>query len=406
MYIQRASESYIRSIADTFPVLLVTGPRQVGKTTLLKHVAEQGRGYVTLDDPLLRQLAIEEPALFLERFEAPVIIDEIQYAPALLPYIKMRVDRSKTKGAYWLTGSQMFHLMKNVGESLAGRAGIMHLLGLSQTEVAGRPSMPFLPTQAVLSGKRKEAAPETLPEVFQAIHRGSMPALYAGEHKPDIEQYYSSYVQTYLQRDIKDLSQVGDELAFLRFLTAVAARTGQMLQFADIGRDVGISAPTAKQWLSLLVTSGIVCLVEPWYSNTLKRMIKAPKLYFLDTGLCAYLTRWTTPEALEAGAMSGPIFETFVVSEIMKSWHNAGKKPPVFYYRDKDKNEIDLILEVDGSLYPIEIKKSANPGKDTIASFRFLEEAGKPLGQGAVVCCASEYLPLDAKNSIVPWWLI
>jgi predicted AAA+ superfamily ATPase len=406
MYIQRASEPYIRSIADTFPVLLVTGPRQVGKTTLLRHVAEPGRGYVTLDDPLLRQLAVEEPALFLERFEAPVIIDEIQYAPGLLPYIKMRVDRSEAKGAYWLTGSQMFHLMKNVSESLAGRVGIMHLLGLSRAEIAGRPSTPFLPTNAVLSRKRKEAERSTLPEVFQAIHRGSMPALYSGEPRPDIEQYYSAYVQTYLQRDIKDLSQVGDELAFLRFLTAVASRTGQMLQYADLGRDVGISAPTAKQWLSLLVTSGIVCLVEPWYSNTLRRMIKAPKLYFLDTGLCAYLTRWTTPEALEAGAISGPMFETFVVSEIMKSWRNAGKNPPVFYYRDKDKNEIDVILEVDGSLHPVEIKKSANPGKDAIAAFRFLVNAGKPVGSGGVVCCASEYLPLDPKNSIVPWWLV
>jgi Predicted ATPase (AAA+ superfamily) len=318
----------------------------------------------------------------------------------------MRVDRAEAKGAYWLTGSQMFHLMKKVSESLAGRVGIMQLLGLSQAEIAGRPSTPFLPTQAVLSGRRKDAERRALPEAFLAIHRGSMPALYASEHKPDIEQYYSSYVQTYLQRDIKDFSQVGDELAFLRFLTAVAARTGQMLQYADLGRDVGISAPTAKQWLSLLVTSGIVCLVEPWYSNTLKRMIKAPKLYFLDAGLCAYLTRWTTPEALEAGAMSGSMFETFVVSEIMKSWHNAGKKPPIFYYRDKDKNEIDLIIEVDGRLHPVEIKKSANPGKDAISAFRFLAEAGKPVGSGGVVCCASEYLPLDAKNSIVPWWLV
>lgn len=176
-----------------------------------------------------------------------------------------------------------------------------------------------------------------------------------------------------------------------------------MLQYADLGRDVGISTPTAKQRLSLLVTSGIVCLVEPWYSNTLKRMIKAPKLCFLDTGLYAYLTRWTTPEALEAGAMSGPMFETFVVSEIIKSWHDAEKKPPAFYYRDKDKNEIDLILEVDGSLYPFEIKKNANPRKDAVAAFRFLAEPWKTVGSGGVVCCASEYLPLDAKNSIIPW---
>jgi predicted AAA+ superfamily ATPase len=179
-----------------------------------------------------------------------------------------------------------------------------------------------------------------------------------------------------------------------------------MLQYADLARDVGISPPTARQWLSLLVTSGIVVLVEPWYSNTLKRMIKAPKLYFLDTGLCAYLTRWTTPEALEAGAMSGAFFETFVVSEIMKSWYNAGRNPPVFYYRDKDKNEIDVILEANGKLHPVEIKKSANPGKDAVSSFRFLAVSERPSGHGAIVCCATEYLPLDARNSIVPWWMV
>jgi predicted AAA+ superfamily ATPase len=230
--------------------------------------------------------------------------------------------------------------------------------------------------------------------------------LFASDDRPDVEQYCSSYIQTYLQRDIKDLSQVGDEVAFVRFLTAVAARTAQMLQYADLARDIGISQPTAKKWLSLLVTSGIVTLIEPWYSNTLTRMIKAPKLYFLDTGLAAYLTRWTSPEALEAGAMSGAFFETFVVSEIMKSWYNAGKTPPVFYYRDKDRNEIDLILEADGKLHPIEIKKSANPGKDAIAAFRMLADAGRSVGSGGVVCCATEYLPLDANNSIVPWWMV
>jgi predicted AAA+ superfamily ATPase len=406
MYIPRAIEPAVVAIAKTFPVLLVTGPRQVGKTTLLKHIAEPGRNYVTLDDPLQRRLAIEEPELFLERFEAPVIIDEIQYAPSLLPHIKMRVDRDGLKGAYWLTGSQMFHLMRDASESLAGRVGIVHLLGLSQAEIARRPSVPFLPTKEVLSSKRKQADRGSLTEVFCAIHRGSLPALLAGDNRPAVEQYYSSYVQTYLQRDIKDLSQVGDELAFLRFLTAAAARTGQMLQYSDLARDIGISQPTAKKWLSLLVTSGIVTLVEPWYSNTLTRMIKAPKLYFLDTGLAAYLTRWTTPEALEAGASSGAFFETFVVSEIMKSWYNAGKTPPVFYYRDKDRNEIDLILEADGKLHPIEIKKSANPGKDAIAAFRVLADAGRSVGPGGVVCCATEYLPLDIQNSIIPWWMV
>ena len=406
MYIPRAVESTVIAISKTFPVLLVTGPRQVGKTTLLKHIAEKGRNYVTLDNPLQRRLAVEEPELFLERFEAPVVIDEIQYAPSLLPYIKMRVDRDGIKGAYWLTGSQVFHLMKGASESLAGRVGIVHLLGLSQAEIFGRPSRPFLPTKTILSANRGATQYGGLAEVFTTIQRGSLPALMAGDNLPDLEQYYSSYIQTYLQRDIRDLSQVGDELAFLRFLTAVAARTGRMLEYADLARDVGISQPTAKKWLSLLVTSGIVTLVEPWCGNALTRMIKAPKLYFLDTGLAAYLTRWTTPQTLEAGAMAGAFFETFIVSEIMKSWYGAGKNPPLFYYRDKDRNEIDLILEVDGQLHPVEIKKSASPGKDAIAAFRLLAAAGKPIGSGCVICCAPEYLPLDANNSIVPWWMV
>jgi len=245
MYIPRAIESAVLRIARTFPVLLVTGPRQVGKTTLLKHIAETGRNYVTLDDPLQRRLALEEPELFLERFEAPVIIDEIQYAPSLLPHIKIRVDRDGAKGGYWLTGSQMFHLMHNASESLAGRVGIVHLLGLSQAEVAGRPSVHFLPTKEILAAKRKDTERGNLAEVFATIQKGSLPALFAADARPDVEQYYSSYVQTYLQRDIKDLSQVGDELAFLRFLTAVAARTGRMLQYADLARDIGISQPTA-----------------------------------------------------------------------------------------------------------------------------------------------------------------
>jgi hypothetical protein len=406
MYIPRAIEPTVISISKTFPALLVTGPRQVGKTTLLRHIASKDRKYVSLDDPLQRRLAREEPGLFLDRFKAPVLIDEIQYAPNLLPHIKMRIDRENAKSAYWLTGSQAFHLMRDASESLAGRVGIVHLLGLSQAEIAGRPSRPFLPTKKNLAAAREHAEPGDLAEAFAAIHRGGLPALFAGGEMPMAEQYYSSYVQTYLQRDIRDLSQVGDELAFLRFLTAAAARTGQMLQYADLARDIGISQPSAKKWLSFLVTSGIATLVEPWHNNTLTRMIKAPKLYFLDTGLAAYLTRWTSPEALEAGAMSGAFFETFVVSEILKSWRNAGKAPPVFYYRDKDRNEIDIIIEADGKLYPIEIKKSANPGKDAIASFRVLAKAGRSLGPGGIVCCATEYLPLDASNSIIPWWMI
>ncbi|NCN05374.1 MAG: ATP-binding protein [Spirochaetales bacterium] len=406
MYLTRAIEPTIRKIVKSFPVLLVTGPRQVGKTTLLKHLAEDGRTYVTLDDPLQRRLALEDPELFLERFEAPVIIDEIQYAPNLLPYIKMRVDRNSTKGGYWLTGSQMFHLMEGVSESLAGRVAVVRLLGLSQSEIEGRESSPFLPTKEHLSGARNEHQPKKLMEGFVAIYQGSLPVFFAEKDPPEVEQYYSSYVQTYLQRDIKDLSQIGDELSFLRFLTATAARTGQLLQYADLARDVGISQPTAKKWLSILVSSGIVALIEPWFTNSLSRMIKTPKLYFMDTGLAAYLTRWTSPGTLEAGAMAGAFFETFVVSEVIKSWYNAGKTSPVYYYRDKEKREIDLILDVDGCLYPLEIKKSAHPKKEDIKTFGVLGKAIVPVGSGGVICCATEYLPLDQQNSIIPWWLI
>lgn len=406
MYINRAIESTVSAISASFPVLLVTGPRQVGKTTLLQRLAEPSRRYVTLDDPLVRELAVSDPALFLDRFQPPLLIDEIQYAPALLPYIKMRSDSEKKAGDFWLTGSQMFHLMKNVSESLAGRVGIVSLLGLSQSEIDGVPSSPFVPSKPELESRLRRAKPRSLGETYDLIQRGSMPALHNPETAPEIELYYSSYLQTYLQRDIKDLTQVGDELAFVRFLRAVAARTGQVLQYTDLARDVGISAPTAKQWLSILIGSGIVVLIEPWYSNTLTRMIKAPKLYFLDTGLCAYLTRWTSSEALEAGAMAGAFFETFVVNEILKSWHNAGKRPPVFYYRDKEKNEIDIIIEVDGTLYPIEIKKSANPGKDAIKTFNTLAKDEKPLGTGAVVCFARDYLPIDPHNSMVPSWMV
>ena len=404
VYIPRAMEKAVREINSSFPVLLVTGPRQVGKTTMLKKLSTKQRRYVTLDDPLLRELAVSDPALFLQRFEPPVIIDEIQYAPQLLPHIKMYVDEYKRNGDFWLTGSQMFHLMHNASESLAGRVGIISLLGLSNSEIMGQVSVPFTTKPTDLLARANNTKPQKLTELFAKIFRGSMPALYASDINTDI--FFSSYVQTYLQRDVKDLTQVGDELSFLRFLSAVAARTGQTVNYADLAKDIGISSPTAKQWLSILVSSGIVYLLEPYYNNVLKRSIKAPKLYFLDTGLCAYLTKWTTPEALEAGAMSGAFFETWVVSEIIKSYYNAGKRPPLYYYRDKDKKEIDLVIYENNTLYPIEIQKSSNPGKDAIKHFNVLAKTGLPVGAGGVICLSSQLLPLDKQNWYVPAWLI
>ena len=404
MYISRHLEKVVEKMSETFPVVLVTGPRQVGKTTMLEKVSGPDWTYVTLDHPIQRELAKSEPELFLQRYQPPVIIDEIQYAPNLLPYIKIEVDKNKRMGDYWLTGSQMFHLMQNVSESLAGRVGIINMLGLSQAEIIGDDRGPYGTTREILQPRLKTRKAQDMKQIFQRIFQGSMPALY--QRDQDTELYYASYVNTYLERDVRDLAQVGDELAFLRFLTACAGRSSQMLNYSDLARDVGISSGTAQRWLSILVSTGIIALVEPYYNNRLQRVIKSPNMYFLDTGLCAYLSRWTSPESLEAGAMSGAFFETYVVSEIIKSFYNSGRKPPIYYYRDKDQKEIDLIIEQDDTLYPIEIKKSANPSRDAIANFKVLEKTKQKVGQGNVICLANDYLPIDGNNDMVPVWLI
>lgn len=416
MYIQRAAAQSIMNISNTFPVLLVTGPRQVGKTTLLQKMAEDGRNYVTLDDPDARFLAKTDPELFMQRYTPPIIIDEIQYAPELLPYIKMSVDRSKRNGDFWLTGSQTFHTMKNVSESLAGRVGIIRLLGLSGSEINGCPSEPFLPESERLLARIKETPKMELNEIYQRIFKGSMPALYTNDI--DLETYYKSYVNTYLQRDIRDLTQVADEMSFFNFMTVVAARTAKPLNYDEIATEVGITSPTAKKWLSILVSSNIVALVQPYHNNVLKRVVKTPLIHFLDTGLCAYLLKWGNAEALERGAMSGAFFESYVFSEIYKSWLNAGKEPPVYYYRDKDKKEIDLLLLQNGVIYPIECKKAGSPGPEAVKHFGVLNPLSEPekfggleqlklnIGTGAVICMANDLLPVDKKNWYVPVWMI
>ena len=417
MYIKRAIEDTVIKISKTFPVLLVTGPRQAGKTTLLTQLAESERKYVTLDDPNDRMMAKTDPALFMQRYTPPVIIDEIQYAPEILPYIKIHVDKEKQRGKYWLTGSQAFHMMKNVSESLAGRVGIVNLLGLSMNEIKNIASDPFTTMPDRLMARINQVSPMGLNKIYGHIFKGSMPALY-NEQPPELEDFYRSYINTYLQRDIKDLTQVADETTFYNFMIIVAARTARTIVYDEIAKDAGISPPTAKKWLSVLVSSGMVALVQPYHNNILKRAIKSPLLHFLDTGLCAYLLKWGTPQTLEAGPMSGAFFESWVFSEIYKSYLNAGKEPPLYYYRDKDKREIDLLIYKDGTLYPIEIKKSASPGSEAIKHFKALNPVTESerfddlsqykteIGNGAVICMANDLRPIDSKNWYVPAWLI
>ncbi len=404
MYLHRTCEKTVEYMSKKFPVVLVTGPRQVGKTTMLTKMADNNRNYVSLDDANARYMAINEPGLFLQRYEPPVIIDEIQYAPDLMQYIKIYVDENKKMGDIWMTGSQMFHLMKNVSESLAGRVGIVRMQGFTGAELDGYEGEAFLMEPMKLMKMSKERKPKTLKEIYNRIYMGQMPGVYDRDISPEI--FYGTYVNTYIQRDIKELTQVADEMLFLQFLIACAARTSQMLNLADIARDIGISSPTAKQWLSILVTSGIVVLVEPYFNNRMNRIIKSPNLYFMDTGLCAYLLKWNNPESLETGNMSGAFFETYVVGEVIRGYQNLGLQAPICYYRDKEKQEIDIIIEQNNILYPIEIKKSAAPRKDAVKNFKVLEKSGMNIGTGAVICMARDLIPIDKDNWLVPVWLL
>ncbi len=400
-YIKRNAENIIQKQEKMFKAILVTGARQVGKTTMLKNI-KPNINYITLDDMILNQSALEDPNLFLKSNPPPIIIDEIQYAPNLLKNIKMIVDNSDKKALFYLTGSQQFHLMKNVSESLAGRIGILNLLGLSLREINHIDfNIPFLPTNKYLEERKKYQTSISYDEIWNIIHKGSMPALY--QEDSDFDMFYSMYVSTYIERDVRSLTQVGDTLSFLKFMIGLASRIGQLLNLNHIADEVGISVPTAQRWLSILVSSNIVYLLEPYYNNIMKRAVKTPKLYFLDTGLAAYLTKWKTKEVLEAGTMSGSFFENFVIVEILKSYYNSGElQPSIYFYRDKEKREIDLIIEENGKLYPIEIKKTATPSKSMITNFKALENM-KELAEGAIICMYDHLIDLDEKNKVIPY---
>ncbi len=372
----------------------------------MEHLRESGRRYVTLDDMNLRALARNDPPLFLQQFPPPVLIDEVQYAPELFPAIKMKADRDSVPGAFWLTGSQSFPLMKGVSESLAGRVAILNLLGFSAREADQRPVVPpFLPEGTAVMERRESAAPSSLSDIYARIWMGSFPALLTGRVR-DRDLFYRSYVQTYLQRDVRDLLQVGDLDQFMQFLKATAARTGQLLNYTDLARDCGISVNTARNWMTVLQASHQVFLLPAWHTNLSKRLYTTPKLHFLDTGLCAYLTEWSSPETLAAGAMSGAILESYVMGEILKSWWHQGKDPALYHYRDKDGREVDILIACDGKLYPVEIKRAATVKPGDARVFDLLSKRGAAVGAGAVVSLCSEGFAITRTTTNIPiGWL-
>lgn len=366
-----------------FPAVLVTGARQVGKSTLLKHIAKD-YAYLTFDDPLLLEQAKQEPRLFFLNRSGDVILDEVQYAPELFPLLKLEIDKQQKNGMFLLSGSQAFELMQNVSETLAGRIAILKLQGLSLREILNiKFSPPFIPHSNYLSSREKTLkSPEN---IWQIIHKGDMPRLY--QQETDWEIYYSSYVSTYIERDVRQLTNIANSTDFTRFMVALASRSGELLNYSNVAQEVGVSNETIKRWTAILQTSGIIYLLQPYSNNHLKRAIKTPKVYFLNTGLMAYLTRWLTPETIAQGAKSGQFFESFVVSEIIKSFTNNGIEPPLYFYRDTNQKEIDLIIEYDRTIYPIEIKTTASPNKKMAKSFELLNSLSKEfaLGQGVII---------------------
>ena len=406
MYIKRHIEDAVKRRAKMKGAVVVTGARQTGKTTLMEKINPDILS-VTFDHLPTRRRAIEEPSAFFDLYPPPIFIDEVQYAPDIFHYIKIMLDKSKKKGDFYLTGSQNFSLMKNMSESLAGRAGILELMGLSMREIHGESfCSPFIPTLDYLMKRKACKTGLSSEKIWGLIHRGSMPELVA-DSGYEWAAFYADYVKTYIERDVRNLTQVADEGDFLKFLTVCAAMNGQMLNLSKVAREVGVSEPTAKRWLSILKSSGVVYLLKPFSNNAIKRAVKTPKIYFLDSGLSAYLTRWVTVDVLKNGAMNGAFFESFVVSEIIKSYANSGADVDLYYLRDGMGREIDVLIHENNTLYPLEIKVSAEPSPREIKHFGLLEEISNIIiGEGGIICMSEELLPLTDKHKIIPLWAI
>lgn len=405
-YIKRDIEDKILSLSKEYSCILITGPRQVGKTTVLRQLMTEDREYVTLDDLEERSLAKRDPAMFLQIHSTPIMIDAVQYAPELFSYIKMEIDKSAEPSTYWLTGSQAFKLMELAQESLAGRVAILHMSSLSQHEIYGSGNCePFTLDLSKLKKREKTNTSADISEIYERIWKGSMPGLASGKFS-DRDVFYSSYLQTYIDRDVKDQVQLADPLLFSDFVRAAACRAGQMLNIHDIAQDVDISDDTAKRWLQVLEKSDVIFFLRPYSNNLLKRTVKTPKMYFFDTGLVAYLARYSSPEILANGAINGAILENFVVSELLKSYNNNAKECLLWYYRDSNSNEIDMVIESDGMLHPLEIKRSVNPGSQLINTFNLLDKAPIPRGTGAILCMRPTLSAINSENYIVPIWMI
>ena len=402
-YIKRDMEDVLLRMSNHFKVVLVTGPRQAGKTTMMKKLMEDSdRTYVTLDDLVARDLAKNDPGAFIRTFAPPVFIDEVQYAPELFSYIKIQVDKRMQNGDYWLSGSQVFSLMRGVSESLAGRVGLLDLFPLSQNEMYNH--KPCAPLSTAFDSLRERAGniPEASPiDVFTRIFNGGMPQVSA-EGADSRARFYDSYVRTYLERDVRDLSGNINVLKFHRFMVAVAARAAQLINFKAVADDAEIDQVTAKSWLNILESSGLVFYLHPYSNNLLKRTIKSPKLYFYDCGLVAHLARWSSVEALMNGAQAGALLENYVVSEIVKGYYNCGQRPFLYYFRDRDNKEIDLLWEANGMLHPLEIKKTSSPDVRLTNVFRVLEKSDKIPGSGGIVCLYDDAVLLNENYSVIP----
>ncbi len=404
MYIQRHLEEQILKASKYYPVVMVCGQRQVGKSTMLNHIREPERRYVTLDDGNARRLASTDPALFFETYGYPLLIDEFQRVPSILLEMKKIIDQKAldgedNSGMFWLTGSQKFKMMQDVSESLAGRVAVFDMASLSAAEIEGRPARQFYPDLQSLRERLTHSRKKSIHDIYDDIFRGGMPKLRATDL--DRDRFYMDYINTYIERDIKDLAQVGKLNEFYDFLVYMAARTGQELKYDDIAGSIGVSAPTAKAWVSILERSGVIYILRPYYSNITKRLVKTPKVYFMDTGLAAYLCRWPNAETLENGAMDGAFFETYAVTEIVKSCYNAGKPADLYYYRDIDKKEINLLIVEGDKLYPIEIKKSKEPAKPD-KNFGVLQQFKMDVQPGIILCMSDELIPYNRESWYCP----